>query len=97
MPILSAFIGVIGCLLAAVFTAMMTVPKSTALANLQTYSQSFGIAPRTGLFLSLLTLAVGAILLVVSRRNRNAPASAIIEANRITGSSIEDNYSARSA
>lgn len=96
MPILSVVITIIGSLVTAVFTVMMTVPESTVARNLKTFGVTWGLAPRIGLFLGLGIVAAGVVLVVVSWRNKKPSEHAIVEARRIIGSPIEDNYSERS-
>ncbi len=94
--LLGAFLGFIGSLVAGVFVAMMTVPESAAITNLKTFGLTLGLAPRVGLLLGLGIVAIGVILVAVSLRNRKSSGHAIVEAQRIIGSEIENNYSERS-
>lgn len=96
MPNLSSFITVIGGLVTAIFTVMMTFPEWTVARNLKTFWAAWGLAPRTGLFVGLAIVAAGVVLVVVGWRNRRSSGHAIVEAKRIVGSVIEDNYSERS-
>lgn len=94
--LLSAFLGFIGCVVAAIFGAMLTTPEPTVVQNLKVLWRALGLSPRTGFFSGLGIAAIAVVLFTISLRNRKSSGHAIVEAKRIVGSVIEDNYSERS-
>ena len=93
---MTAIIDTLLTIFGAIFAAMMAVSEPVALAHVRSYFVAWGLAPRSGLVLGLGIAAIGLIRIAVRRHNRISSGRAIVEATRIVGSAIEDNYSERS-